>query len=524
MPQRSPARPPRSSAVSRGLVAAIALALTACSLGTPATPRRAGASLGPRSRLTSPKPSAPGASARPGASAAKLVRPATGTATLRGRVTLEAAYALARGGSLLAGAAGPGAAVAVGGAHLDAASGRLLSNNGGGLISDGGGNVVATGGAGLAADLGDGTLVAGGALISDAAGSYALAATAAADLPPAGTELPAAGMLVSVVSLADRRYLPLGQDEAGEPVYAVYSNLAGDFEVHVPQDAPANLLVVASAAGQRDRRLSLNVVVADRAGPAAVDELGRMVTRYVRRAFTGRLAAALRALELAKALAAVEPSVTERARADMMAFIDRIGALAAEGGLPADADDARVNLAAQRIVDLVLADLDLAALRIDEADVARWSGRAPAPVLETYRTGLGDILAGAAARLRADPEAFSQAYLADVINAPVGDPDSSPPIGDWTGAIRTPGDVGEFLLVEYFGSVRANVAAPFRRLSADLHGALDPAATPEARLDKAYAAEDLLYGAGMQSTVSLVRHFLASPALAAATREIFAAP
>ncbi len=532
---------PRPTA-ARGLAALLALALAACTLPAPTKAPKSGASVTPRSRVTSPRPGAAG-------TAAKLAKPQAGTTALRGRVTLEAAYALARGGTLLPRTGEQGAAVAAAGLRLDAASGRLLSDQGGLLVSDAGGNVVAPGGAGLAPDLGDGTLLAGGALISDAAGGLisdaagslvgnnagglvannAGAAVARfgltqADRPAAGTELPVAGMLVSVVSLTDRSYLPLGQDAAGKPVYAVYSNVAGEFEVHVPDDAPANLLVVASAAGERDRRLSLNVVVTDRAGAAQVDELGRLVTRYVRRAFTGRLAAMLRDPALAKTATVVEPSLTDRSRGELLTFIDAIADLAREAGLPADADDARLFGASQRIVDLLLADIDLATVRIDAADVSRWNGREPLPVLAGYRKSLGDILTGAAAKLRTDPAFFTQDFLANVVNAPRGDGEQGAPIGDWTGAIRTPGDVGEFLLVEYFAAVRFNVAAPFRRLSATLYGALEPTASADANVAKAYDAEDLLYGAGMQATVSLTRRFMATPALAAEARKIFAAP
>lgn len=521
---------PRSAA-RRGLAGLLVLALAACTAGGPTRPTKAGATAQPqRPRVTSPKPVATGV--------ARLARPVAGTTALRGRVLLEAAYALARGGTLLPRGDAQAAAVAAAGTRLDAASGRLLSDQGGMLVSDAGGNVVVPGGAGLAPDLGDGTLLAGGALISDAAGSLlgnnsaGLVANGAATAsfalaqggPEAGTELPVAGMLVSVVSLADRRYLPLGLDAAGNPVYAVYSNVAGEFEVHVPDDAPTNLLVVASAAGERDRRLSLNVVVSDRANAAQVDELGRLVTRYVRRAFTGKLAAMLRDPEFAKTLTLVEPSLTDRSRGELTAFIDRIAGLARAAGLPADADDARLNRAAQRLVDLVLADLDLATLQIVPADVARWEGLPPQPVLAGYRKTLGDILAGAAAKLRAEPGFFTQDYLANVVNAPRNDSEGSQPIGDWSGAIRTPGDVGEFLLVEYFAGVRANVAAPFRRLSTTLYGALDPGADAQRHLEQAMDAEELLYGAGMQATVSLARRFMATPALEAEARQILAAP
>jgi hypothetical protein len=501
--------------IRRLLPALLAALLVACS-GAPA-----------------PAPKATPAPARAKA-VAKLQRPKAGTATLRGRVTLEAAYALTRGGRLLPRAGKAPEALAMG-ARPDPATGRLVSDQGGGVVADGGGNVVSTGGNGLlAADLGDGTLVAGGAVVSTGGNGlignngggvvstggngYMLAQ---GETPAVGTELPAAGMLVSVVSLADRRYLPLGTDPDGEPVHAVYSNAAGGFEVHVPADAPANLLVVATAPGAADRRLSLNVVVTSRGEEAAVDELGRLVTRYLRRAFTGRLVAALRAPEAAKALAAVEPTLTDRSRADLTKLVDTLQALAQEAGLPADADDARLGRAAQRLVDLGLADLDLAALEIDAADLAIWAGRPPMSVLAGYRTNLGDLLAGAAARLRADPQAFSQAFLADVVNAPDGDR-GSPPIGDWAGAIRTPGDVGEFLLVEYLSSLRVNFSAPVTRLYDTLYGALEPEATAAARAAKAEAAVDVVYGAGLQTMAALARRLATEPGLRAQAREILA--
>ena len=536
-------RRPSIAARPRAACAAL-LALLLASACTAGAPGKPGAGAAPRSRVTTPKPGAKADPAKAGAKAGAarvLAKPATGVTTLRGKVTLEASYALGAGGTLLAAGGDRPAAVALAGARLDDA-GRLLGDQGGTLLSDAGGNVVAPAAAGLAQDLGDGTLLAGGALVSDAGGqlianngggliannggAYRLAQTTPAGppAPPAvGTELPAAGMRVSVVSLVDRRYLPLGVDAAGEPVYAVWSGVAGGFEVHVPDDAPTNLLVVASAPHSRDRRLALNVVVADRGREAAVDELGRLITGYVRRAFTGRLAAALRAPELAKTLALLEPSLTEPTRLELAAFIEGLMAIATEAGLPPDADAARQQRAAQRLADLVIADLDLAKMVISEADVARWQGRAPMPVLEAYRRTLTDILAGSAAKLRAEPGFFTQAYLADVVNAPNGSVQTVP-IGDWTGAIRTPGDVGEFLLVEYFAAVRTNVAAPFARLSKTLYGALRPAEPDLAHERAAQDAEDLLYGAGMQTTVALARRFAQDPVYAARAREIFAAP
>lgn len=64
-------------------------------------------------------------------------------------------------------------------------------------------------------------------------------------LPPPlrAATLLAAGMLMAVLSLADGAYLPLGVDEGGKPVFAVYTDAQGEFEVHLPPGATKNVLV-----------------------------------------------------------------------------------------------------------------------------------------------------------------------------------------------------------------------------------------------------------------------------------------
>lgn len=213
--------------------------------------------------------------------------------------------------------------------------GSLISDHGGGLISDHGGGVVSNNGGGIISNNGGSFvsktrgLVEGQALL-DAAGHVVAAAVGtmivpaglvahdgttlvgrdgstlighdpgaagpagpagyrlaqAAALPAFGRTLPAAGMWVTAIDLRTGLAVPLGLNDARQPVYTVYSNETGGFEVYLPADVAPFARFVARAPGSAsDPRLALHVLTAGPRGAdgeVRIDENAAAVTAYVR--------------------------------------------------------------------------------------------------------------------------------------------------------------------------------------------------------------------------------------------------
>jgi hypothetical protein len=193
------------------------------------------------------------------APAAYLQRPAN-TTTLAGKVKIDASYILSNHGASL---------VSNNGGQVLAAGGSIISEHGGALATASG-NIVANNGSTL-------TAKAKRVLL--------------AEEPPAyGTQLPAAAMRVQVFDLDTGKALALGTDAAGQPVDAIYTNLAGGFEVYLPAAAKGNVRVVAEVPGHADPRLTYHVLTAPGAGDRTVDEDSATVARYLRQVFRDKFA------------------------------------------------------------------------------------------------------------------------------------------------------------------------------------------------------------------------------------------
>jgi hypothetical protein len=269
----------------------------------------------------------PGASAAPKANL--LLKPTGQTTTLTGTIAVDGGYIVSQGagnivsqgagnivsqgagnivsqgaGNIVSQGAGnivsqgAGNIVSQGAGNIVAAGagnlitndgGSLISNDGGSIVAQGAGNIIAGGSGGAAAfatdgitvlpagivSQGAGNIVSQGAgnIVSQGAGNYRLAAAA-----DSHEQLLAAGMAVSAFSLSRHAYVPVGADAAGRPVYTVYSNLKGGYEIYPPGNA-SDVVVVAAVPGATDRRLSYNLLdhVADH-----VDEDTAMVTKLLR--------------------------------------------------------------------------------------------------------------------------------------------------------------------------------------------------------------------------------------------------
>ncbi len=280
------------------LLATIAF-VTACqaqaevAVGTRRAPRASTAPRATEPATPAPRPSSPPTAspllASPAVQAtpappARLEKPQTPVHVLRGAIHIDAAYAVQAAGGLIA--AGGGGIISNNGGTVIALSDiGVLANNGGNLIANNGGALTANGGVGIVANNG------GAAIAVDVAG-YALAqaltpATAAAKL---GEVMPAAGILVRASSLRDGTPISLGVDGRGAPVYAVRTDLAGGYEVYVPEAHAGNVLITAQVPQASDPRLRYDMLVPV-AGPdaRAVDEDSTLVTRFLRRVYVNAL-------------------------------------------------------------------------------------------------------------------------------------------------------------------------------------------------------------------------------------------
>ena len=542
---------PAPSPVAKLLTGALVALLAACA-ASPAGSIRAGASpkagkAAAPAKAGPPKPAASAsvavaASARP--AGGKLARPAGAVLALAGQVKVDAAYAASVGGTLISDHGGAlvannGGGIVALGARLD--GGKLLGNNGGSLIADAAGNVVAPGEGGVAGDLGGGLLVAnnggglvsnnGGGLISDRGGALVsktklrlLQAEGPAAGPAVGTEARAAGMLVSVVSLRDRRYLPLGEDAAGNPAYAVYTNAQGGWEVFVPAAEKGNLLVVVGAPGDPDRRLAYNVVTPAAGAGAQVDELSALASRYLRGTFTGRLADLVVMPAFTQEMLEGDPTTTTAAKKVFADAFALLAAAAAKGGIDASTDPAVVRAKAQRVVDAGLADLDVEGIMIDDEIVADWEAP-PTPAMASMRKGLQTLLDGTTRRLAADPAFFSPAFLEDVINAPFVPGGTQVPLSA-RHEILKPADFGEFMLTEYFGQIRFGAVTSVQRaFRMALGGAAPRDPDPDLTLEgRVVAANNEFRGAVGAVMIGLCRRIVADPAVQARAEAIFAEP
>ncbi len=296
------------------LSAALVLALASCqgalpgkpAVGGAAAPGAAGAARTPAKAAKSEPPIATGAVAP---AAASLLKPPAGQAVrLTGQVLVDDRYATTRGGaSRLVGADGA-TLVGMDGASLVGPDGATLVA-GGRVVAAGGGNVVVP--SGLVG--GDGALLIGadGASLVGADGASLVGASyatvqgwtdpaeprdgrerwlAQADALAFGEARPAAGMWVSVVDVRTGLTVPLGKDAAGADAHTIYTDATGKFAVNVDPALAAHVRVVARAPGRRDPRLVLNVITSAGADERRIDDREAGVASFLRTIAARRLA------------------------------------------------------------------------------------------------------------------------------------------------------------------------------------------------------------------------------------------
>ena len=298
-----------------------------------------------------------------------------------------------------------------GGNVVSQGAGNVIASGGGNLIPSDGASVIASGGGNLADD--QTTFVASGAglighdgasVIAQGAGNYRVLA---ADEVPVGTRLPAAGMLVSVVSLADGRYLPVGVDGTGQPVYAVYSDLAGGYKLYLDPATQGNVLVVASAPGVTDRFRAANLVVPPTDDDhQAINADTNLATRYLRRALYSLLLRFVQEPELALETTCNEPPTVTLTRTVLGSFLVDVGHVAQDNQLACRPDVGRLI---QNAADYLLARTRDPSQLTTEPKLLVPAHQDPSTVQEPLlqaAAGVSGDLQGAAARLLADDPGF----------------------------------------------------------------------------------------------------------------------
>ncbi len=401
----------------------------------------------------------------------QLLRPAGDSTVLAGSVAVDASYLVAKGGGNILSHNGA-LIIAAGGASLvgaDAAS--LIAAGAGNLIATGAGNLIAAGAGNLIA-AGAGNLVAAGAgnVVAPNGARYRLAAAAATDVA-LGAVLPAAGMQLAVRDLRNGAPVALGADAAGQPVFAVYSNADGAFELYVPKALASNLRVEARVPGAQDPRLAYEVLALPGGAPAAIDEDSALVYHYLAESWRGRMRSLMTEL-------AVEPPRSDEAvirklygRGGTAAFQAMLGLLKPlitelrAGMKAADvASPAAIAAASARAADTVLARIDLSGLVAKQAPEYAPFLTGEEKAFTVFIDAVKQVRAAAAAQMRAAGPAGRAAFL------------TAAPYAASDARIAKPSDVPAYIVAEAYTDeqdIQAGAAvAYFRPLGFDGAAAL----------------------------------------------------
>jgi hypothetical protein len=390
-----------------------------------------------------------------------------------------------------------------GGTIVAQGAGNVIAPNGGTVIAPNGGSVIAPNGGTVIAPKG-GSVIApnGGTVIAPNGGTYRLTATA--------PELaPAAGMLLQAVRLGVDQPIPLGVDKDGHPVYAIYTNGGGHFEVYLPA-SEAGTIHLRALAPNLDRRLVYDHVGSPPAGQElAIDEDSAQASRYLLVAFKAKLAAILAAPDIddpafrAMVLDGTHatPEVASFLWPVAHTFIDHVKA----AGIP----PARYEEAAGRAAEALLKAVKLEDIPLDRVNTD-WQG-APADekaidalkvIFKQTRekvAGLGDPDQVEAFFARQDYFKYANEHLA---------PGHAPYV------IRKHSDVGDFMVAEYFSRLKPDDVQYATNVFASLFLAPGASWPPHVRpLDHLYAAAS---GIGLQLVVTFVQDEAAQAAVFAA--------
>jgi hypothetical protein len=331
-----------------------------------------------------PQPPAPSKPATP-AARVLLKKPATAVTELAGTIRMDAGYVVS---------VNQGAIVTNNGSNVLALSnGGVLANNGAGLVASNGGAIISEHGVGVIAE---GNQVAPAFRIL------------AADAP--ATLLPAAGALVHVTSLKTGKPLPLGVDGDGKPVTGVYSNATGGFKVFIDSAEAGNVLVQATVPGATDERLQSGLLAAPQ-GQAAMDDDTDVVTRFMRSVFIARMLTVLvepGGAGLEKALTSDLNDQNPAARDLLLSIVKEVSAETEKVHVPRDATNPAVQALAQRMTDVMLANLGPPGdIKVTKFMAPFWTG-AENGAMDTMAVALKALRVACQRKLAEDPGFFKE--------------------------------------------------------------------------------------------------------------------
>jgi hypothetical protein len=459
---------------------------------------------------------APAASVTPTAASPPATVPAmlqapAGTRTLAGQVTIDARYAVDQAGARILSNNGSSVVALAGDALIANNAGNLVgSRQGGAAMATARGDLLA---AGLVSDHGGGVISNNGSTLTAKTKRGLLDETA----PAVGTQLPAAGLLVSAVSLKTHAYVPVGQDPAGQPVYSVFSDGAGAFKLYLPASEAGNVLVVANVPGTQDENLVYGGVTPVTA-TAKLDEDAQLATRLIRYVLGRHLARIISTPDTSKVVADIvsgDTALSGQVRPLLIDLIQRLNTHAHQAGVPAD--DTAVDRPEVRELGLLLADVALG--QIDYQDLTTSS------LFDPRWTGASEnILVGIGVSMRALREAtgkYMQRHLAAGESLPVEVrfpsfmvffPDHSSCSYPASMKLRKPSDLGAFLISDVLARQTSGVILDTRKAFAGLAPvpltAYDDPSDQNPDLYRDESGQQLSYGMRIEASMdALLGHF-----------------
>jgi hypothetical protein len=285
------------------------------------------------------------------------------------------------------------------------------------VIAAGGGNIIAAGGGNIVA-------AGGGNVIAPGGGNYRTLATSL----PAGTMLPASGMVVVALSVT-----------TGKPLTeAVFTDDQGRYTLTLPKGTAENVNLVAAVPGTSeadpkltDRRLQYSVLTSP-GGARAIDEDTALATRYLRAVFNNKVQAFFQSM-----LVASEGAL----KSYPQGFRDMIAK--AKAAKVSEMPEPRQRVLYQRATRILMA-----AIALDGAKAELSQD----PALPTMVKILREIREAAGKKLAADPTHFTRAtYIKEQ------------PLWGCYYVIKKPADINDFLVTKYLSigdELNLNKTAP----------------------------------------------------------------
>ncbi|MDB5097355.1 MAG: hypothetical protein JWM80_1776 [Cyanobacteria bacterium RYN_339] len=423
------------------------LALAACQAVPAIAPKKV-PSVAPSTAVAASTPTA-------AATGGRLQRPSTPVVVLGGKVQVDAGYIVGQGAGKII--ANNGGAVLAAGTGLVQADGKLT--NAGALVAEAEGNVIANNASSIISDNGAGVIANNGSNLTGKVKRQLFQATDAL--------VPAAGMALGLRSLRSGQALPVGVDAGGNLVYAVYTNLAGGYELYVPAAEAGNVLLVANTPGQRDLRQRYDLLATTGAS-AVVDDDSATVTRLIRESTARRYVAYL-TTDPARVLCLISGSTELPAalKPILQASLTNLYNRAKAHGVSTDpAQAAAVYVLAQRCADTMLAAVDLNGIVFGEY-APRATAQPTDPILPRYTRIVTELRQTVSRKLAGLPTFFeTQPYF---VEANACDP------GRYQ--IRKPADLATFITDEYI----ANLTDPSLDRTAVVLGSLTTEADGKAQ-------------------------------------------